>query len=248
MTTPTPRTFDIDKWVWEITRLGSSFEAFQALVTDKDTLSYRAANLHIIHYEVETDTLEDASDDSDSARTLRQGYLESVAEANESYRRQMIVLIMTYYEAILFDFLQCIFSTHPSRMYAYLNDSAEKTLRGKIDLKEILAAESFGVLIDGFSKRAASNVLHGRFDATMNNLQQIAQAKLKEILLERLRSLNEQRNHIVHEASQELVSHARVTEGLEALSALLEELGTIALANKMRIEDQSGLVTQSPSL
>jgi hypothetical protein len=222
-------------------------EALEMLVTNTKTLNYHAANLPIMSFPEDTPISSVAEQVPSEARIdgsaiLRDAYIDSVKDAYNSYKRQMIVLIVAYLEGLITDFLWCIFVAHPSRMYDYLADGTEKSSKGKIDLKDVIDSESKDVLIDRLATRAASNVMKGRFDATLNSLQKVTRLDLNDPLRNALCALNEQRNRIVHEASPEIVASQQVRKNLEYLEKMLVYLGQAALSNQVEVIDPTNLV------
>jgi len=177
---------------------------------------------------------------------LREGYLEGIRDAHNVYKRQMIVLIATYIENILIDFMECTFTAHPSRMYEYLNDGIERHLKGKVDLKEILESGSIETLVERLASRSASIATGGKFCTALNNLERITKSKLESKLTKDLLTLVELRNRIVHEASQDIVTYEQVRDGFEHITALLKALGNIATSSDIPIHDPAGTFLYVP--
>lgn len=149
-------------------------------------------------------------------------------EAQQFYNRQMIVIVATYTELILKDFLQVGFCKFPERMYNYLGDSNDN--KGLVSLRLITKVDSLPELIYALSEQATSTALKGRFKAQLNNLARIIPEKeIPQKLQAQLIDLVEKRNRIVHEASQEQISDDNVREVLDVCFELLTSLVDIAV-------------------
>jgi hypothetical protein len=149
-------------------------------------------------------------------------------EAQQFYNRQMVVIVATYIELILKDFLQVGFCKFPERMHNYLDDG--NGYKGLVSLKLITKVTSLPELIFDLSEQAASNALKGRFKAQLNNLAKIIpEQEISQRLHGQLIDIVEKRNRIVHEASQEQISDDNVREVLDTCFELLTSLADIAV-------------------
>jgi hypothetical protein len=54
---------------------------------------------------------------------LRDQELRLLVRGYETFRRQVVVIAVTYVELITEDFLKCVFTHRPERMYSYLNEA-----------------------------------------------------------------------------------------------------------------------------
>ncbi|HLA07760.1 MAG TPA: hypothetical protein VJ022_09980, partial [Anaerolineales bacterium] len=115
------------------------------------------------------------------------------------YSQQMIVIAYTLFEGILDDFVTSLFGRYPERMYDYIN--TETNLRGKIDLRELLDAESKNKLIYELARKAASNFVRGSLVDIIKKLQKLTKNSLDEKLIQEMLPVQDLRNQIVHEMS-----------------------------------------------
>ena len=230
--------FNAGKWVAELTSSLGSYSALQDFVTDKETIEFYANKLTtitlVVHEDNSADEIENA--DSDSDKSIRKYQITKIQEANQIYQKQMIVLITSYAETIILDFLQCIFVAHPVRAYDYLNDD-EKGAKGKIDLKEILEADTKDSLINSLSFKAANIATRGKFKTSLNNIEKISKRKLDSELSRKLNSLIELRNRIVHELADVDITNKEVLDGFDCLSDLISNLGIIAQENGVHVNN-----------
>jgi hypothetical protein len=152
----------------------------------------------------------------------------NLQQAEQFYNRQMVVVVATYIELILKDFLQVGFCKFPERMHHYLDDG--NGYKGLVSLKLVTKAASLPGLISDLSEQAASNALKGRFKAQLNNLARIIpEQEISQRLQGQLIDIVEKRNRIVHEASQEQISEDNVREVLDTCFELLTSLADIAV-------------------
>jgi len=228
--------FNAGKWVAEVVSSFGSYNALQIFITHKETIEFHVNKLTIKRLVVSEDNSMDEIENINSDTMLRNNQINLIHEANQIYQKQTIVLIASYTEAIILDFLQCVFVTHPVRTYDYLNDD-EKGLKGKIDLREILEADTKDSLINSLSFRAASIATRGKFKTALNNVEKISKQKLDTELSSKLSSLVERRNRIVHELADVDVTNQEVLDGFDCLSDLISNLGVMAQDNGVHVNN-----------
>jgi len=228
--------FNAGKWVAEVVSSLGSYNALQIFITHKETIEFHVNKLTIKRLVVSEDNSMDEIENINSDTMLRNNQINLIHEANQIYQKQTIVLIASYTEAIILDFLQCVFVTHPVRTYDYLNDD-EKGLKGKIDLREILEADTKDSLINSLSFRAASIATRGKFKTALNNVEKISKQKLDTELSSKLSSLVERRNRIVHELADVDVTNQEVLDGFDCLSDLISNLGVMAQDNGVHVNN-----------
>ena len=129
--------FNAGKWVAEVVSSLGSYNALQYFITHKETVDFHVNKLTIKGLVARDDDANNEIENINTDTLLRNNEINLIHEANQIYQKQMVVLIASYIEAIILDFLNCIFVAHPARIYDYLIDD-EKGAKGKIDLKEIL--------------------------------------------------------------------------------------------------------------
>lgn len=226
--------FNAGKWVAEIISSLGSYNALQNFVTHKEAIEF-----HVNKFKIQNVTRDDGDDsntNTENDKILKGLYISQFQEANLVYRKQMIVLIASYIEAIILDFLNCIFIAHPVRMYSYLNND-ENSAQGKVDLKEVLEADNKNTLIKSLSLRAANIATRGKFKTSINNIEKISKQKLDSELSSKLNSLVELRNQIVHELADVNIRNKEVVDGFDCLSDLITNLGVIAEKNGVRVNN-----------
>jgi transcriptional regulator with PAS, ATPase and Fis domain len=157
---------------------------------------------------------------------VRGSIRENIYSAAATHRRQTLVVAVTYLELIIEEFLRAIFVAEPNRMYEYLNQSAEQ--KGKVDLKEVLAAESKESLLQSLALRSAKVAAQGKFKATMRNIRQITGQGIHPTLVEKLDGLITRRNELVHETHDLEVDWREASDALSAVWDLARWLGAIA--------------------
>ena len=227
--------FNAGKWVAEIAASLSSYAALQGLILHDETIEFHVSKLPIKTFLSEGYSMDDVEDKKTNA-ILRKDHINSIRDANQIYRKQMIVLIASYAEAIILDFLQCIFTAHPARAYDYINED-EKELKGKVDLKEILEADTKDALIKSLSIKAANIATRAKFRTSLSNLEKISRQKLNTKISGDLQLIVERRNLLVHELSDIDITNQQVKDGFECLSDLISHLGVIAQENGIHVNN-----------
>lgn len=151
--------FDVIQWTTELDSQ-FSYNALNELLKDREALQrHLSSNYKLIEVNTDSDELttrEISSDDFTDDDNYLNSYIDNIERAIDIYRRQMIVLAVTYTEGIILDFMESLFVAFPIRMYDYLDSDSEQNLKGKVDLKDILSADTKDDLVTILSRRAAS--------------------------------------------------------------------------------------------
>ncbi len=226
--------FNAGKWVAEVISSLGSYNALQNFITHEETVEFHISKLTVQRLSVIDDNLINEIESLNTDPLLKNNQINLIREANQIYQKQIIVLIAYYIEVIILDFLQCVFIVHPTRIYDYLKDD-EKGVNGKVDLKEILEADTKDSLITSLSAKAANIATRGKFKTALNNLEKISKQKLDSKLSKKLISLVEHRNRIVHELADVDMTNQEVLEGFDCLTDLISNLGTIAESNGVHV-------------
>jgi hypothetical protein len=235
--------FKVRRWGSEIYRSIQTYWHIQAFFNDSkvlDTYLDSHKSLKPVKFVDGGFLLEDGSvlelpDDDDDFEptahtiTLTQDEIKAnLEEAERFYNRQMVVVIATYIELILRDFLRVAFSKFPERMHNYLDEG--NGYKGLVSLKLITKAPSLDGLLYDLSEQAASNALKGRFKTQLNNLARIIpEQEISQNLQNELIRIVEKRNRIVHEASQEQMSVDEVKQTFDTCLELLTALADVSV-------------------
>jgi len=90
------KEFDLGTWGAVTTYMVASYEALHTLLTDENTLMYHVNHLPIVGVDADFKVIA-LPDEETQFHPLRKSRLEGIADAGSTYRRQMIVLIVTYW-------------------------------------------------------------------------------------------------------------------------------------------------------
>jgi hypothetical protein len=136
-------------------------------------------------------------------------------------------------------------------MNDFLPTTATDSAKGKIDLKELIQAESKSNLIYSLASRAAAAAMQGKFQTTIKNLQKVTKNSFEADLLDGVRKINERRNKIVHELSEDKISIEEVETTFEVVFKLVQHLKQAAIQLNipvMRISvDDEGVRKEAPT-
>ena len=157
----------------------------------------------------------------------RSARLSALMKGYETFRRQVVVLAVTYVELITEDFLKCAFTHCPKSMYSYLNQMADQ--KGKIDLREVLDAESKEALLDSLALKSARIASQGKFRVLAKNIESITRGKFQAGLVDEIEAIIERRNRLVHEDGGDTISPAEAVAALQSTIKLACDLARIAL-------------------
>ena len=145
-------------------------------------------------------------------------------QAIETYGQQTIVIMVSIAESLIQTFFECVFCRYPERMYDYVSSKfVDSTLKGKIDLREVLQNSTREELIFSLASRAGEIAMQGKFQSSINNLKAVTKGKFNEAILKKLIPLVEQRNRIIHELSREDITYNYIMDLFEVVSELVKE-------------------------
>lgn len=132
-------------------------------------------------------------------------YVSTCLEGVKQHKRQVHILICTYFDLILIDFLQALFKSHPKKMHPYVGDVQKKgdgkiTRDGKIKVNKVYEVENIESLLKALSEEAARNFIRDKKQARIFiELESLTKKKIDEEIAEKMIELLKIRNSIVHE-------------------------------------------------
>ncbi|NRD31678.1 hypothetical protein HQQ92_07795 [Shewanella sp. DC2-4] len=220
--------FDLDKWIGEIREAIDSYTSLHDPIICGDAMTkyYQASKL------IELSTLGFAFQEKEkSGKEPSKEELQAVAdkftkEFSEQafnglmvYRRQMIVISSTIFEALLNEYLKCHFVSNPQKMYNYVSTD------GTINFKDVLEFECKEDLIYYYALIAAKRFTSKPWKIVFRDLEKILKLELvqKEVLLKMLTV----RNEIIHEASKAPVNNDDVFDYFYAVENFARSIATI---------------------
>ena len=133
-----------------------------------------------------------------------------------TYRRQMIVIASTIFEAMMNEFLRFHFTKFPEKMYNYVSDD------GRIKFKDLIDFSSKEEVLSYYSKISAKSFTAKPWKVVLNRLEELLKIDIssKEKVLEMLLL----RNEIIHEGVKMEVDNDDVFDFIEAVEDVLEIL------------------------
>lgn len=144
--------------------------------------------------------------------------------------KYVLIISVTYVEAMLVEFVQAVFYTNPDRMFNYLNVGDQKNLTGYVPLKSVLAAKSLPELVNGLAEKAAKNAISGKTSQIIKRVSEIVKVDPDEFepVLEGLEIMFDLRNRLIHEAHEPALAVPYVSDTLTKVFRLREILENIA--------------------
>ncbi len=112
--------FNSGNWRIEIANNLGSYNALQRLFQDQKTIDFHLKNLPILTFSEDQSI---TTDNDERDEIFRKFQLGEIKKANQVYRRQMIVLVVSLIESLILEFFQCVFFQHPERLYDYLENN-----------------------------------------------------------------------------------------------------------------------------
>jgi hypothetical protein len=158
---------------------------------------------------------------------VRAGTEGSLDSAHGMYRRQMIVVAASYFEAIVSDFFRQMFIQHPQQMHGAIRPDSDAA-KGMIPLRDIVNADSREMLLDQLAETCSARLSSLTIKKMDKRLTELSATGFDSKLQERLESLLNQRHRIVHENDKSAVSAQDVQSAFETIEQSAERLAQIA--------------------
>lgn len=215
----------------------AGYDRFHFWVTmlDEDELPPRFDVLQVANSPGEVEV--DSQLDSETLGEILHLLSTNADYVHTTYSHQMLVYAHTLAEIILKDYFVSLFVTHPKRMYNYLIIGNDVALKGKVDLKEILEANSKDLLIEQLAQVAANIATGGQIKKVLKNVAEVSNCNVDRQLVDSLSDLAEERNRIVHEGKQSFGEEVRVTEVFQTVADLTYFLASLARQNGVQVKD-----------
>jgi hypothetical protein len=174
-----------------------------------------------------------------AANLYREVRVKNIGDLHKLYNRQMAVIAASYVELILGDFFLATFQSIPAQMRKFVSED-EKS-EGRISLTDVVKFNSRPEILRHLAERATGNALKGKFAGTLKHLDSVATKKLPEKLKTGLIDLNNLRNRVVHELSEDELDTDNVKENLRTCVELLHFLGAAANDAKIALDDPNSM-------
>jgi len=153
--------------------------------------------------------------------------------------RQMVVLAASYIELMLKDFFECLFRAQPLRMHPVLAADSKQAL---IALNELVQAPTKEHLLASLAERAARKQASREPDKLFKELVTDCRVKCLPDFLDKLRSLKELRNVIVHAGTDEQLAIERIHDAFGLVLYVLYVLAQIAEEYKLACWDDTSFL------
>lgn len=213
--------FDLATWVTHVRMALGSFQELDELITNSEIRKHHLDRKYPLG-----DRLPGKGPISGPqlVRAATEGSLDS---AQATYRRQMIVVAASYFEAIVSDFFKQLFLQHPQRMHSAIRPDSDAA-KGMVLLREILAADSKEMLLDGLAETCSARLSSLPVQKIGKRLAELSTTGFGSKLEERLESLLNHRHRIVHENDNNAVLAQVVQSAFETIEQCTERLAHIA--------------------
>lgn len=163
---------------------------------------------------------------------------ESIETAIRTYRRQLIVVIVSVVEAAISDAFTVLFAFHPETIKGLSKDPATDGFNPAVSIDQLMTATQLDELRLAVVERAVSYACQGKSKKTvLCRLERLFADELDKLVESRFISLVELRNRIVHDNSREDVSNADVEDSFDAAIAFVRELGQFVSNRSLPIHD-----------
>jgi len=217
--------FESFVWEFELYQLERLFGVIDDFLNDQP-----AQEFHLDRkYKTQTKFSEVFDRVEDSAQFLPNGI--------QVFRRQMVVLLRTYLEQIIKDFLENVFIGKPEKMARYLLLSEFQGDQSLDEFEKVLH-DNKTAIIKELPKNAATRATAGKMQRVLNRVEEISGAKIEKCTKDTLIRLNAVRTHIVHEASNQEITSEFLSESVGAIADLVVALRKVCTANNILDVDE----------
>jgi len=216
--------FESFVWEFELYQLNQLFDVLDEFLNDQSTQEFHLER----KYKTRARFSEVSNKVEDSIH-----FLNGV----QVFRRQMIVLLRTFLEQIIKDFLVNVFIGRPEKMARYLL-LGEFQGDQSLDEFEKVLHDNKTAIIKELPKNAATRATAGKMQRVLNRVEEISGAKIEKCTKDTLIRLNAVRTHIVHEASNQEITSEFLSESVGAIADLVVALRKVCTANNILDVDE----------
>lgn len=193
--------FDGDTWKYNALM---DYVAFKEL--DEFLGNHTALAVHAESYEILGDTEAFSQAQLDELRVAR---IETLKSTLSHFGNQTIISICTTFEVCVREYLRAIFLIRPKAMFNFLGPEDS---RGHIPLKEILQVSSHGDLLARLAHTASGTASKGKYGQVYARAISSSNFTGSKDLIERLNSLQAERNKFIHERHRPIVGMEEVRQ------------------------------------
>lgn len=213
--------FELEKWINEINEALDSYSSLHDPITCGNAMKsyYEGSNLIecIVRGTAVTEKEKTGNILSDEElNSVRDKYIKEFSESAMTgllvYKRQMLVIASTIFEALITEFLKCYFVQFPNSMYSHVSED------GTIKFKDLLEFDTKENLLQHYACLSAKRFTSKPWKKVFSNLEKLLKQEFaeKDLLLKMLL----QRNEIIHEAKKLKVSNSDVYDYFRAIETM----------------------------
>ena len=218
--------FESFVWEFELYQLERLFGVIDDFLNDQSAQEFHLER----KYKTQTKFSEVFDRIEDSAQFLPNGI--------QVFRRQMVVLLRTYLEQIIKDFLENVFIGKPEKMARYLLLSEFQGDQSLDELARVLQNNETANIKE-LPKNAATKAAAGKLSKVLDRIEEISEAKIQKCTKDILIRLNTVRTHIVHESSNQEIGTEFLSESVNAIRDLVISLRAVCAINNISDVDDA---------
>lgn len=207
------REFDGDTWKYNALVDYVAFKELHDFVTNEE-----ATKAHVNSYEVIGNV------ERFSALQVEEMRAEKICTLKETlshFASQTIISLCTTFEVSAREYIRALFCIKPSAMFDFLG--AEES-RGNVPLKDILQALSHAELVERLADRASSVASKGKYGQVYLRALSLSGRNGGSDLVEKLNTLQVDRNKFVHERHRPVVGIENVRAAHVVVDDAIENL------------------------
>jgi hypothetical protein len=160
------------------------------------------------------------------------------------FRRQMIIVLITYLEQIIKDFFENFFIAKPDKMASFILNSNLLDEKFTKEMGDILVIGSEKGILKEFPKVAAKKASEGKnMEKTLERIEQLSGSKKETVFKRPLKNLlidlDKKRNSLVHEALQDEISPKFLANNISAIRDFVNIIEIICSQNDIRVISES---------
>lgn len=231
--------FNIGKWHGKLIIEPSNFETLIDYTSNKNYLTAYAENRDVLNGDGEKRSVLQLP--PHQRELIIETISKDIEKTVESLSRQMIIIAQTYIESMLTEFLECFFFKHPSRAHKFISANGAE---GVVSLAVIINNHDKSSLLKNIATHAARHVMRGKFESSIRTVEKITKIKIDSPLREMLIDICIERNNIIHEAHEPIISTDYVKEVFDCALILLTAISHCAVDQKIPIIDPGHLITE----
>lgn len=229
--------FDLGKWHGALIFGSGKFRDFRSYLENSHAIDFHLSTKVITSVNEQGDLIHRPLSDDPLSSQISDEYKESYSDSLILHANMLIVMAGSYFENMVFDFLQNYFVHKPKSLHKFVGSD------GYIKVTEVFSYDALSNLITDLAARGAKNAAAGSPDVILRRIRMLTKGDIPSELESQLVKLIVKRNAIVHDIKEYPIDEINIEEAYETLEKFLKTLGLITRDLSLPLYDPGHLLT-----